>query len=229
MNRLMGQTALFALLSIVCLGSFATESTCYGTTAVGRLEKGVELPAKGDNFVTYSSIARLAGRTYAHSTVHDIIVASYARLESELPEKVFKYAETGFEKGGQFKPHKTHQNGLSVDFMTPVVNAEGESVHLPTNPFNKFGYKIEFDSKGIYDGLTIDYEAMAAHIVSLHKEAIAHGVDLWRVIFDPKLQPSLFKTMYGTYLKKHIQFSTKPSWVRHDEHYHVDFRVLCKK
>ncbi|MDH5765520.1 MAG: replication initiation protein, partial [Gammaproteobacteria bacterium] len=28
--------------------------------------------------------------------------------------------------------------------------------------------------------------------------------------------------------KKNIQFSTKRSWVRHDEHYHVDFSIPCK-
>ncbi|GAA5214673.1 penicillin-insensitive murein endopeptidase [Corallincola platygyrae] len=219
---------LIILLSAVCFGSVAAESICYGTTSNGRLENGVELPADGENFVTYSTVARLAGRTYVHSTVRDIMVASYARLYRELPTKVYKYAETGFESGGRFRPHKTHRNGLSVDFMTPVMNAKGNSVHLPTHPFNKLGYKIEFDAEGQYDGLVIDYEAMAAHIVALHKEALAHDVDLWRVIFDPELQPNLFKTRHGPYLKQYIQFSQKRSWVRHDEHYHVDFEVPCK-
>ncbi|WP_241238935.1 hypothetical protein [Colwellia sp. Arc7-635] len=113
--------------------------------------------------------------------------------------------------------------------MTPVLDKLGQSVHLPTHPLNKFGYDIEFDSKGQYEEYSIDYVALAAHIVTLHKEAVAQGVDLWRVIFDPKLQPELFKTPYGTYLKKHIQFSKKRSWVRHNEHYHVDFSVPCKE
>jgi len=60
-----------------------------------------------------------------------------------------------------------------------------------------------------------------------HKEAKANDVDLWRVIFDPELQPNLFKTEHGKYLREHVQFSTKRSWVRHDEHYHVDFKVPC--
>jgi penicillin-insensitive murein endopeptidase len=221
----------FSIL-ITCLYSnaiLAEESTCYGTTSNGRLEKGVELPSSGDNFVAYSNVARLAGRAYVHSQVESIIVNGYKSLETEQPDKVFKYAETGFEEGGQFKPHKTHRNGLSVDFMTPVLDKLGQSVHLPTHPLNKFGYDIEFDSKGQYEEYSIDYVALAAHIVTLHKEAVAQGVDLWRVIFDPKLQPELFKTPYGTYLKKHIQFSKKRSWVRHDEHYHVDFSVPCKE
>jgi penicillin-insensitive murein endopeptidase len=219
----------FIVLAICMLSGLvqAKESTCYGTTSKGRLENGIALPLAGSNYVGYSTIARLAGRTYVHTQVADIIVNAYKSLEIEQPNKVFKYAETGFEEGGQFKPHKTHRNGLSVDFMTPVVSESGQSDHLPTHPINKFGYDIEFDSNGKYDEYTIDYVGLAAHIVALHKEAISQGVDLWRVIFDPKLQPELFKTPYGPYLKKHIQFSKKRSWVRHDEHYHVDFAIPC--
>ena len=220
------------IILVACLLSnavFAKESTCYGTTSKGRLDNGIALPSSGTNYVGYSTIARLAGRTYVHSQVENIIVKAYKSLEIEQPNKVFKYAETGFEEGGQFKPHKTHRNGLSVDFMTPVVNESGQSDHLPTHLLNKFGYDIEFDSNGKYDEYTIDYVALAAHIVALHKGAVTQGVDLWRVIFDPKLQPELFKTSHGPYLKKHIQFSKKRSWVRHDEHYHVDFDIPCKE
>jgi penicillin-insensitive murein DD-endopeptidase len=219
---------LLIILLIISSNAFSKESTCYGTTSNGKLENGVKLPSNGNNFVSYSTVAEVVGRTYVHSTVKDIIVAAYKDLEKEQPKKVFKFAETGFKKGGQFKPHKTHRNGLSVDFMTPVINSKGESVHLPTHPFNKFGYNIEFDQKDNYDGLSIDYEALAAHIVALHKQSKKAGHDLWRVIFDPKLQPNLFKTKYADYLKINIQFSKKRSWVRHDEHYHVDFSMPCK-
>lgn len=219
----------FLYLTIFSSVMFATESICHGTTSNGRLENGVKLPHSGTNYTSYSSTAEFLGRTYVHSKVHDIIIASYQYLETIAPSKVYKYAESGFEEGGKFSPHKTHQNGLSVDFMVPVLDKNGKSVHLPTNPFNKFGYNIEFDQKGRYDEFTLDYEAMAAHIMSLHKVAGNEGVKIWRVIFDPKLQPFLFKTKYGNYLKKNIHFSQRRSWVRHDEHYHVDFIVKCKK
>jgi penicillin-insensitive murein endopeptidase len=216
-------------LLVITTHAFADQSTCFGTTSNGRLENGQQLPASGSNFETYSMIAHVAGRTYVHSSVKKIIINSYKALEAEMPDKVFKYAETGFREGGKFSPHKTHTNGLSVDFMTPVVNSEGASVHLPTTPFNKFGYNIEFDNHGRFEEFTIDYEALAAHVVALHKEARSQGYDLWRVIFYPKLQPNLYKTKYAAYLRKNIRFSNKRSWVRHDEHYHVDFLVPCKK
>ena len=219
-------TVVVFLFSSVAL---ADESVCYGTTSNGRLEGGVKLPTSGANFVSYSKTAGLLGRTYVHSKVKEIILASYKWLETHEPSKVFKYAETGFKEGGQFKPHKTHRNGLSVDFMVPVVNIKGKSVHLPTHYFNKLGYAIEFDKSGRYEEYKIDYEALAAHIVSLHKMAIERGVNIWRVIFDPGLQPNLMKTKYGKYLAKNIKFSKKRSWVKHDEHYHVDFDIPCKR
>ncbi|HAW91944.1 MULTISPECIES: penicillin-insensitive murein endopeptidase [unclassified Arsukibacterium] len=218
---------LFLILVVVAFSVTAQESTCYGTTSDGRLANGVKLSYAGPNFVGYSTVARLAGRTYVHSQVDKIIVAAYKDLETSQPGKVFKYAETGYKEGGRFKPHKTHRNGLSVDFMVPVIDETGQSVHLPTSPLNKFGYNIEFSSNGEYKNYTIDYEAMAAHIIALHRAAKRQGHDLWRVIFDSELQPNLLKSKYGEYLAQNIQFSKKRSWVRHDEHYHVDFEIPC--
>lgn len=225
----MAKRIVLLLLAIFLSGQVIAESTCYGTTSDGKLENGVQLPAGGTNFTSYGSVPELAGRTYVHSKVHEIIVAAYQMLEQEQPGKVFKYAETGFKEGGQFKPHKTHRNGVSVDFIVPVTSSTGESVHLPTHPFNKYGYGIEFDNKGRYGDYQIDFDALSAHIVALHKIAIQKGIGIWRVIFDPKLSPNLYKTKYGAYIKRHIEIPNKESWVRHDEHYHVDFQVECKQ
>lgn len=220
---------LLALL-LVLLGSDRSlaGSVCYGTTSNGRLENGVQLPEKGPNFVSYGTVPEIAGRTYVHSKVRGVIVEAYRMLEQDQPGKVFKYAETGFREGGRFKPHKTHRNGLSADFIVPVIDSTGKSVHLPTHPFNKYGYGIEFDVKGRFEDYSIDYEALSAHVVALHKAAIRQGIGIWRVIFDPELAPNLYKTKYGEYIKRHIEIPPKPSWVRHDEHYHVDFQVGCK-
>lgn len=214
---------------LLMLGSVveASGSTCYGTTSRGKLENGVALPASGANFESYTFLSGILGRNYVHSTVRDIIVESYRDLHKNYPGKLYKYAETGFQQGGKFKPHKTHQNGLSVDFAVPVKKS-GKSAYLPTNVFNKWGYDIEFDKQGRYRDYVIDYEAMAAHIVSLYETATRHGVKIWRVIFDPGLQRYLYQTREGVFIKKHIFIPKKKSWVRHDDHYHVDFIVKCK-
>ena len=219
---------VFPLLLCLPVMVNAKQSTCYGTTKNGKLEHGVKLPLNGKNFTVYGNVPALTGRTYVHSTVKKIVVDAYKSLESELPDKVFKYAETGFVNGGRFKPHKTHQNGLSIDFMVPVTDTHGKSTHFPTNALNRYGYDVEFDRHGVYKNYTIDFDALAAHIVALHKATKIYGVDLQRVIFAPELQPKLYATQYGKYIKQHIYIPKKRSWVRHDEHYHVDFKLKCK-
>ena len=220
----------FAITSCHCAAYATTsqESTCYGTTKKGRIENAVSLPSKGKNFKAYSALAKMLGRTYVHSTVRDIILNAYASLEVSHPDKIFMHGETGLKKGGRFKPHKTHQNGLSVDFMVPVINKKKKSVLLPTSPFNKFGYAIQFNNKGEYKNISIDFEALAAQIKALHVEAKKAGIDVWRVIFDPRLQPFLYAAKDGEYIRKNILIPKKKSWVRHDDHFHIDFKLTCK-
>lgn len=217
---------------VVCLALFsppvAASSVCYGTTANGALEKGCKLPYDGGNFRAYSRAGSLLGRTYVHCKVAGVITAAYGKLGQQLSDRFFVYGETGWASGGSFRPHKTHQNGLSVDFMVPVVDAAGRSVPLPTSAFNRYGYDIDFDGEGRGGGLQIDFEAMAAHILALSRSADEAGIGIWRVIFDPKLQPMLRSTAAWPALEGRVQFSTRQSWVRHDDHYHVDFAVPCR-
>jgi penicillin-insensitive murein endopeptidase len=222
--------ALFALVSVVALSmAWADEpSTCYGTTSDGRLENGWKLPASGSNFAAYSRVARLMGRTYVHSEVAAVVLEAYAEAGRTMPHTVFVYGETGKKEGGEFEPHKTHRNGLSVDFMVPVLDKEGRSVPLPANVLNKWGYDLEFDNDGVLDDMRIDFDAMAEHLYQLHRAAENHGGDLWRVIFAPELQSHLETSERWPYLEEHVEFSTKRSWVRHDEHYHVDFAFSCE-
>jgi penicillin-insensitive murein DD-endopeptidase len=222
--------SLNCLLFIACLASgaaFAEESVCYGTTAKGRLERGAQLPSSGPNFSSYSTVGSLAGRTYVHSRVLNVVLAAYKSLESSTPGKVFVYGETGWKSGGRIRPHKTHQNGLSVDFMVPVLK-DGRSVPLPTSPLNKFGYDLEFDDSGRFDDYSIDFDAIAKHLLELSTAASIEGIKINRVIFEVPLQEHLFATSQGAQLKSLMTFSTKQAWVKHDEHYHVDFELPCK-
>jgi penicillin-insensitive murein DD-endopeptidase len=150
---------------------------------------------------------------------------AYLHLSRELPSREFVYGETGWPHGGGFWPHRTHENGLSVDFMVPVNTLDGTPTVFPMNAFNKFGYGVEFDSTGKTDSYQIDFEAMAAHLEAIHACALAHGLGIRVVIFDTTLRKYLFASQGGKSLPGVMQFSTKPAWVRHDEHYHIDFFV----
>lgn len=226
--KLMWRVTHLPLLALLMLSSQAVAaSTCFGTTSAGRLENACKLPSSGKNFATYSTLLHLAGRTYVHCDVSAVLLDAYSALESSHPKAVFVYAETGKKNGGQFKPHKTHQNGLSVDFMVPVKASNGKSVPLPTNVLNKYGYDIEFTLDGMYKNLSLDYESFAAHLAALKAAAATNNIKIWRVIFDPKMQGALKKTKAWSTISD-LQFSKKRSWVRHDEHYHVDFIVPCE-
>jgi penicillin-insensitive murein endopeptidase len=190
------RTALGAAL-LACAAAAGAESTCFGTISNGRLENGVALPASGPNFAAYSTAARLVGRTYVHSRVADTTLAAYRALESAAPGKVFVFGETGWKSGGRIRPHRTHQNGLSVDFMVPVVDEAGRSVPLPAHALNKYGYDIEFDAAGRNDGLAIDFEAVAEHLYQLDAAARARGIGIARVIFDTGYLDRLFSTPRG--------------------------------
>lgn len=225
--------ALIFLLSMFSRSIMASpdhmdDSQCYGTVSNGSISESVQLPVSGENFESYSRVAHMMGRTYVHSTVHRIILDAYESLVETHPDKKFKYAETGFKHGGEMYPHRTHQNGLSVDFMVPVLNEKDESDYFPSNPFNRFGYDVEFDERGHYENLRIDFEAMGAHIVALHNAALEQGINIKKVILDPELQPYLFATSWGEYLKSQVTFSKNRVWVRHDEHYHIDFELPCR-
>ncbi len=223
------RTILVFLFTFTAISAYGeAKSVCYGTTDNGRLENGWQLPSSGQNFEAYSLLGVGSGRNYVHSAVHEVIIESYQDLFKFSPGKRFVYGETGWKGGGKFKPHKTHQNGLSVDFFVPVLNMDGESVPLPTSPLNKFGYNIEFSNQGKYENYKIDFDAMANHLLALKKAADRHGVKIWRVIFDNELQKLLFASDKGAQLKSQLTFSTKKPWVRHDEHYHVDFVVPCR-
>lgn len=228
----MKKLILTFLLVAFASTAFADErekSVCYGTQEKGKIEKAWQLPTSGSNFTAYSRLGVAAGRNYVHSSVYAVVLDAYNDLQKNFPQKKHVYGETGWKNGGRFRPHKTHQNGLSVDFFVPVVDETGKSVPLPTSPLNKFGYGIEFTSDGRYQNYKIDFEAMAEHLLALKKTADMHGVKIWRVIFDNELQKLLFKSSKDKELQAQLTFSKKKPWVRHDEHYHVDFIVPCKE
>ena len=204
----------------------AVESTCYGTSSRGRLEHGASLPLGGSNFLAYSTLGWSLGRAYLHSRVRSAVLDAFALMQEDMPDRVFVYGETGWQNGGPFKPHRTHQNGLSVDIMVPVQRA-GASWPLPGDAFNRFGYGMEFDAQGRSGDIRIDFEALGQLLFRLSETAERQGAPIARVIFDPALHAELFATSRGNWLRRSITFMQHQAWVRHDEHIHIDFSLTC--
>jgi len=220
--------AVLCVLALANNVAFA-DSTCYGTTAKGKIDGAVQLPASGKNYVAYTEEGVSLGRTYVHAAVAKVVSAAYREMEKSLPDGRFVYGETGLKNGGAFPPHRSHQNGLSVDFFVPVRDSKGRSAYLPASADNHYGYDVEFNAEGNFGEYRIDFEAMAAHLYALDQAASKSGIRIGLVIFDLPYLPRLFATTHGSYLKSHLQFMKSKPWVRHDEHYHVDFAVPCKR
>lgn len=121
---------LLAFLAEPTYADVGQSSQCYGTAGRGSIEHSVPMPAEGPIFHAYSRLGSALGHTYVHSTVRDVVAASYAALAKTMPDKTFAYCETELARGGRFRPHRSHQNGLSVDFMVPVLDAFGGSAPL---------------------------------------------------------------------------------------------------
>jgi penicillin-insensitive murein endopeptidase len=205
----------------------AADSQCFGSVSNGRIEGSVALPTDGANFTPYSRLGVTLGRTHVHAKVAKIVAEAYAALARQSPEVHYVYGETGWPSGGRFRPHRSHQNGLSVDFFVPVRNAAGMSVPLPTGVGHKFGYDIEFDADARWSDYRIDFVALAEHLHQLQLAAAARGLGIAQVIFDTPYLQRLFATPRGAELQR-LSFMKGKPWVRHDEHYHVDFAIPCK-
>ncbi len=168
------------------------------------------------------------GRTFVHCTVGQLVASAYSELALARPDARFVYGETGLQNGGLFEPHKTHQNGLSVDFFVPVRDAEGRATRVSASEKNRWGYDVEFDSQGRFQGLVIDFELLAQHLLAITRAAEARGVGIRRVYLDVALQRQLHRTESWGELERRIPFSRQQGWWRHDEHYHVDFELPCR-
>lgn len=197
-----------------------------GTTAKGSLRDGVSFAARGEGFVTYSTLGNLVGRQYVHSRVHHALVAAFAALHTATPDRTFVLGETGLKAGGRVPPHRTHQNGLSVDIFMPVRDAESRQTMMPTAPWNKFGYSLEFDRNGRGEGLTIDFDSVAELLLEIHRQAGLQGLAVERIIVAPEYVDRVLSAKAVRIRELGPQFMRKPAWVRHDEHLHIDFRLL---
>ncbi len=93
------------------------------------IQNAKRMPSDGSNFSTYSRCLSTVGRTHIHSELKTVLLESYKNLEITAPHIKWIYAEMGWKNGGHFWPHKTHRNGLCVDFIVPVINQKKKNTN----------------------------------------------------------------------------------------------------
>lgn len=208
------------------------ESVSLGTEGKGKLVNGYKLPYQGKNFRYFSLLDYyILGRCYVHSDIYDIVIESYAKLEESDDGYTFRIMECSRKRGGRSFPHRTHQNGVSIDFMTPLKK-NGESIKR-FDHFGIFRYAMQFDEdgkKGSNSKIEIDFEKMARHILTLNEAAGRKGYRIGKVILETNLKDEIYRCSYGDELKKSgIYFVNHlPERINklHDDHYHINFAKL---
>ena len=202
-----------------------------GTVSNGSLKNGKLFPFKGPNFIYFDSTSYLNKHAFTHEKGYQAVLDTYHQFETALPGFEFGLMECSNEHGGKIWPHRTHQNGLSIDFMSPLLK-NGVS----STDFNSIGlphYLMDFDENGIYTedrNYSIDFNLIARHLLELDKQAKKNGLKIEKVILKISLKDNLFATEYGKQLKTSgIYFVTNLSDLidsLHDDHYHVDFGII---
>lgn len=202
-----------------------------GTVGKGTLINGKLPPFYGPNFQYFDVNSYLSSRAFTHHITRDIILEAYQSLEKELPSRYFYLMELSSEEGGKLYPHKTHQNGLSVDFMMPKLKDGKDYYGLDTLGVNH--YLLKFNDHGEYDkdpSITIDFDVMARHLLILNDKAEEKGYKIAKVIIKIEYKDKLFATEYGKKLKSSgiylVQNLSPLVNSIHDEHYHVDFEKI---
>ena len=207
------------------------ESTSTGSVRGGGLENGYLLPFCGNNFRYFSfSSYYLANNAYVHHLVYQTVLDAYKTCEKTAPGIVFGLMESSDKNGGDMLIHRTHENGLSVDFMIPRKRKGRQFKWL--DYLGWFHYLLEFDNQGKFKAnkqIEIDFEAMAKHILAIDKAAQANGLSIRKVILKIELQDDLFNTPTGKLLQERDIYFVKRLFhmanVVHDDHYHIDFKI----
>ncbi len=206
-----------------------SEST--GSARGGKLKNGWLLPYQGPNFHYFSWVSYyILKNAYVHSSVHAVLMDAYKTCETTCPGKEFILMECTRKRGGRMLLHWSHQNGTSVDFMSPKKRSDQR--HIGPDKAGLFHYLFGFDEEGrfMWDKKTvIDFETMAHHLIALDESAQKKGLRIRKILFNTELHDELFNTVPGQLLaQREINFIPHLNDLInrfHDDHYHVDFEI----
>lgn len=206
-------------------------SRSIGSVSNGKLKHGKLLPFYGDNYTYFDRESYLLSRGFTSDLVSNIITDSYKELKSTHPDRKFYLMEMSNKEGGKIAPHRTHQNGLSVDFMMPKLKDGKPDYSLDT--LGRLHYLLEFDENGYYEkdpSIKIDFDIIAEHLLILDDEARKHGSKIEKVIIKVEYKDELYGTPNGKKLKERGIYVVRglSSLINrlHDDHYHVDFKKV---
>lgn len=205
-------------------------SIAIGTPGNGSLQHGKLIPPRGKNFIYFDSASYMRNRGFTHSIIREVLLNTYECLDVLYPGRTFRVMEASNQKGGEISPHRTHQNGLSIDLMFPKLKNGIPYEKLDTLGFSH--YLLDFNEKGQYKqdaSITIDFATTAHHIYLLALEAEKLGYEIEKVLVYTEFKDELFSTVYGKKLKEmgvyFAQYLEPKINKLHDDHFHIDFKA----
>ncbi len=209
------------------------ESKSIGTVSNGKLENGCYLPFEGENYKYFAENSYLMGRCFINCAINSFLISTFKDLESSIPNRTFYLMEASNEKGGKISPHRTHQNGTSIDLMVPLMKENTPYTKLDTIGIEH--YLLNFNEKGEYiedTAIKIDFETLALEILTIEKNASLHNWKISKIILKTEYQKFIFSTKYSDQLKSsNIYFTQKlePAINQlHDDHIHIDFEEVVR-
>ncbi len=209
-------------------------SEAIGTVSNGQLKHGKLFPFNGENYQYFDTNSYIHDRAYLHDKVLKSVLETYVYFETKAPGRQFTIMECSGKSGGQLYPHRTHQNGLSIDFMMPLVK-NGEPFYEYDNT-GQSHYLLDFDNTGRLTQdttVSIDFELAAQHILALDSIGKSNNISILKVIINTDLKDELYSSTIGNKLKTSdiyvVQSLTPLINSLHDDHYHIDFQIMSKK
>ncbi|WP_020569431.1 penicillin-insensitive murein endopeptidase [Neolewinella persica] len=200
-----------------------------GTVGKGSLENAWLVPYFGKNYRYFSPVSYyLLNRGYTHHRVHNTILDAYQTCETTCPGVQFRLMECANKHGGKMWPHRTHQIGLSADFMLPKTR--NGSAHRLLDHLGIWHYLLSADGRGAYSKrVSIDFETMGRHLLALDDAARTNGLRIKKIIVQIDLKEEFYASPSGKKVRQRGIYFAKslPRLVDelHDDHYHVDFEL----
>lgn len=206
-------------------------SISHGTVGNGSLENGKLVPWEGDNYRYFDTTSYLAGRAFLNDKVLATLLDGFKVLGLSKEKLSYRVMECSHQKGGKLYPHRTHQNGTSVDLMLP--KRKNGQAYTKLDDLGSQHYFLNFSNQGILDSdssVHIDFEAVASMIMCMNKGARLYGYRVSKVIIKIEYKESLFAGPAGQKLKSSGIYIVKSLGPQvnafHDEHIHLDFEKL---
>jgi penicillin-insensitive murein endopeptidase len=206
-------------------GSLRGPSASSGSSSRGSLSGGRAFLPQGRGHVTCSVLSSALGRQHAHERVVAAVTAGLNEASGRTGRR-FVLGEAAWPRGGDFRPHRTHRNGLSVDLFLPFEDERGRATMPLFSPWSWSGYRFDLEEGDRLGRHRVDWSDLAEALVGIAAAAEDEGLVVERVILAPDLQPLLLAEGRRERLRGLAsRLNERASWWRHDEHVHLDFRL----